>query len=72
LANEVATTPQRVAEIQRLIFNDRLDAFVCGALIVLVGLILAESVWVWSRYLAGQRAAESSEVPFVSTRFATD
>jgi carbon starvation protein len=72
LTNEVASTPQRAAEIQRLIFNDRLDAFVCGGLIVLVGLILAESVVVWSRYLSGKRAPESSEVPFVATQFATD
>jgi carbon starvation protein len=72
LANEVASTPQRAAEIQRLIFNDKLDAFVCGALIALVGLILAESVLVWSRYLSGKRAPESSEVPFVATQFAAD
>jgi carbon starvation protein len=72
LANEIAAAPQRAAEIQRLIFNDKLDAFVCGALIVLVGLILAESVLVWSRYLSGKRAPESSEVPFVATQFAAD
>jgi carbon starvation protein len=72
LANEVASTPQRAAEVQRLIFNDKLDALVCGALILLVGLILAESVWVWSRYLSGKRAPESSEVPFVATQFAGD
>jgi carbon starvation protein len=53
----------------RLIFNDRLDALVTSALIVMVALILVESV---SRWMSGRRQSEVREVPFVRTRFAEE
>jgi carbon starvation protein len=53
----------------RLIFNDRLDAVVTGALIVMVGLILVESAVEWLRVLSGRKQARVKESPFVATRF---
>jgi len=56
----------------RLIFNDRLDAFVSGTLIVMVGLILIESAVEWVRVLSGRKQARVKESPFVATQFATE
>ena len=46
----------------RLIFNDRLDAVVTGALIVMVALILIESAVEWLRVLVGTQAAKGERV----------
>src|SRR6266496_2826659 len=56
----------------RLIFNDRLDAFVTGILIVMVAMILLESMLEWVRILSGRKEAKVKESPFVPTRFATE
>ena len=56
----------------RLIFNDRLDAVVTGALIVMVALILIESAVEWVRVLSGRKQARVKESPFVATRFAEE
>jgi carbon starvation protein len=53
----------------RLIFNDRLDAFVTGTLIIMVALILVESV---GRWMSGERQSQVRESPFVRTRFAEE
>jgi len=54
----------------RLIFNNRLDAIVTGALIVMVGLILVESLRQWFGILSGRREAQTKESPFVVTKLA--
>ena len=56
----------------RLIFNNRLDAIVTGALIVMVGLILVESLRQWFGILSGKREAQTKESPFVLTRLAEE
>jgi carbon starvation protein len=56
----------------RLIFNDRLDAAVTGALVVMVAMILVESATVWLRALSGSKPAEVRESPFVRTQLATE
>ena len=56
----------------RLIFNDRLDAAVAGALVVLVAVVLIESALEWTRVLSGRKAAEVREAPFVMTRLAME
>jgi carbon starvation protein len=48
-----------------LIFNARLDAAICGILLVLVATILVDSLRLWAGILRGTRPAEISEAPFV-------
>jgi len=60
------------AATPRLIFNNRLDAAVTAALVVLVALVLIESVRQWSAVLAGREGAMVKEAPFVMTRLAEE
>jgi carbon starvation protein len=57
-AANAATTPI-------LIFNARLDAAVCGVLMALVAVILADSLRIWFGIVRGTREARVSEAPFV-------
>jgi carbon starvation protein len=52
----------------QLIFNNRLDAAVTGALVVMVTLVLVESLRQWMGILNGAREARVKESPFVRTR----
>jgi carbon starvation protein len=70
-ARQLAAGPTTV-DLARRILNDRLDAAVCGVLMVLVSMIVIESAMVWVRVISGSRAAQTSEAPFVQTRFAED
>ncbi len=71
LTTELTTaTGQRAHDLPRLIFNDRLDAVVTAALVLLVALIVGESALLWARVLAGKRQHEVNEAPFVPTRLA--
>ncbi len=56
----------------RVIFNNRLDAGVTGALIVMVTLILLESGRQWLGILSGKKEARVRETPFVATRLAEE
>ena len=56
----------------QLIFNNRLDAFVTGVLIVMVALILIESLRQWLGILSGKQEAQTKESPFVLTRLAEE
>lgn len=51
----------------RLIFNDHLDAWFTGVLILMVTLILFESAKEWVRVLSGKKMPQVSETPFVMT-----
>jgi carbon starvation protein len=55
----------KIAETQTLIFNDRLDAVVCGIFLVLVATILVDSIRVWTGLLRGTRKTQTTETPFV-------
>jgi len=55
----------KIADTQTLIFNDRLDATVCGIFLVLVTVIIADSLRVWYGLLSGAQETRSSETPFV-------
>ncbi len=51
-----------------LIFNARLDAGICGLLLVMVAIILADSLRVWFGILRGTQEARVAEAPFVISR----
>ncbi|HEV2689562.1 MAG TPA: carbon starvation CstA 5TM domain-containing protein [Bryobacteraceae bacterium] len=68
-ALDAGTVPaSQIALTQGQIFNDRLDAVVCGIFMVLVLLILADSLRVWFGILRGSREAKVVEAPFVLTQ----
>ncbi|HLJ48054.1 MAG TPA: carbon starvation CstA family protein [Bryobacteraceae bacterium] len=50
------------------IFNNYLDAVMCGLFMVLVGTILIDSMRVWYGVLRGTRTVQVSETPFVLSR----
>src|SRR5438445_616111 len=54
----------------RLIFNNRLDAAVTAALVVMVSLVVIESARVCIGVLTGKREARLREAPFVMSRLA--
>ncbi len=60
------------ADIARRILNDRLDAAVCGGLMILVSMIVIESCMVWISVISGRRQAETREAPFVATRYTAE
>lgn len=61
-------TPERVAQLQRFIFADRLNAGMTIFFVALVTILMIESVSLWVRILAGQAKAETHEAAFVATR----
>lgn len=63
-ARALEAGPQ-TATTKQLIFNNRLDAFVCGIFVVLVTTILLDSVRLWVGILRGTRKADTSETPFI-------
>jgi carbon starvation protein len=52
-----------------LIFNNRLDAVLCGVLMILVAITILDSVRVWYGILRGSRSVRMSETPFVLSSF---
>jgi carbon starvation protein len=58
----------RIAEMQAVIFNARLDAVVCFIFVVLVATILINSIWIWMGILRGTKPSIASETPFVLSR----
>ncbi len=56
----------------RVAFNARLDAVVCGAFLILVAIVLADSMRVWYGLLRGTREAHVAESPFVPTRLSAE
>jgi carbon starvation protein len=61
-------TAAKVAELQRLIFNERMDAVICGVFLLLTATIVVESLRVWVGVLSGNREAKVSETPYVLTQ----
>jgi carbon starvation protein len=61
---------EKLAETQRLIFNQRLDAAVTAVLALMILMLLAEALMQWYSILRGQREAELHETPYVATRWA--
>jgi carbon starvation protein len=70
-ANLLARGPQ-TASTATLIFNDRLDAAVCGLFMVMVSVILVDSLRVWAGILLGSRRSTTTETPFVLSQLAEE
>src|SRR4051812_24855954 len=66
-ALKLSAGPQ-TADTPILMFNARLDAAVCGLLLILVATILADSARIWIGILSGTREAQVHESPFVLTQ----
>ncbi len=56
---------EKVGETRTLIFNERLDAVVCGIFMILVATILVDSIRVWIGIFRGTHEAKLTETPFV-------
>jgi carbon starvation protein len=70
---DAGTVPlAQVAATQAQIFNNRLDAVVCGVFVVLVTAILVDSLRCWGGILLGRRPAPVREAPFVPTTLSTE
>jgi carbon starvation protein len=70
-ARQLAAGPA-VAGLQRRIFNDQIDAAVCGLLVILVSVIVIESGLQWFGVISGRRQPAIQESPFVPTAFAEE
>lgn len=62
-----AVPTARIAETQRIIFNNRLDAAVTAVLALMVLALLAEAVYEWTRILVRKKVAVLHESPYVAT-----
>jgi carbon starvation protein len=69
--DQLAAGPQTVATAT-LVFNNQLDAAVCGTFMVLVAIILADSLRLWYGILRGDRTERTVESPFVPTRLSAE
>jgi carbon starvation protein len=56
----------QLAEWHRLVVSNRVDAIVTGTFLVLVALVVLSSVRMWVALLAGRRAADMREEPYVA------
>jgi carbon starvation protein len=60
----------QMADTQRLIFNNRLDAAVTAVLAAMVLVLLVEAIGEWIKVLRAQRLPVLHEAPYVATRWA--
>jgi carbon starvation protein len=65
-----AIPPERVAETQQLIFNNRLDAGVAAVLAALVLVLFVEALGEWYRILSGRKRPVLHEAPYMATQMA--
>jgi carbon starvation protein len=63
---------EKIAEMQRLIFNQRLDAAVTGILAVMILVLIVEALVHWYAILSRRKESVLHESPYVATRWATD
>jgi carbon starvation protein len=61
-----------LSQTRAVIFNERLDAVVCGVFLLLVTIIMLDSLRVWYGLLRGTRASISSESPFIASQWETE
>jgi carbon starvation protein len=62
----------KIAETQRLIFNQRLDAVVTGLLAAMILVLIVEALAQWYSILSRRKEPVLHESPYVATRWAAD
>jgi carbon starvation protein len=62
----------KIAETQRLIFNQRLDAAVTGVLACMILVLIVEALVQWYAILSRRKETVLHESPYVATRWAAD
>ncbi len=67
-AAQLEATGSAAANIRAQIFNNRLDAVVCGAFMLLVAIILLDSMRLWFGIIRGTADNRVAESPFVPTQ----
>ncbi len=73
LAGQIAAgkiPADKLADTQRLIFNQRMDAGVTAALAVMILVLIVEALFQWYRLLAHRGEHPLHEIPYVQTRWA--
>jgi carbon starvation protein len=65
-----AVAPDRIAQTERLIFNNRLDAAVTALFVVLILILIAEALYEWYRIVSGRKVPSLQETPHVPTQWA--
>ncbi len=75
LASQIAAgkiPAEKIAETQRLIFNQRLDAAVTGVLAAMILVLIVEALVHWYSILSHRKEPVLFESPYVATRWAAD
>ena len=67
-ATQLEATGSSTAAIRAQIFNNRLDAVVCGTFMLLVAIILLDSLRLWFGIIRGTADSRVAESPFVPTQ----
>ena len=67
-ATQLEATGSTAAAVQAQIFNNRLDAVVCGVFMLLVAIILLDSLRLWFGIIWGAADRQVAETPFVPSR----
>ena len=63
---------EKIAETQRLIFNQRLDAAVTGVLAAMILILIVEALVHWYSILSHRKESVLHESPYIATRWAAD
>jgi carbon starvation protein len=63
---------EKIAETQRLIFNQRLDAAVTGVLAAMILVLIAEALVHWYAILSRRKESVLHESPYIATRWAAN
>jgi len=63
---------EKIAETQRLIFNQRLDAAVTGVLAAMILVLIVEALVHWYAILSHRKESVLHESPYIATRWAAD
>jgi carbon starvation protein len=71
-AAQLEATGSAAASIRAQIFNNRLDAVVCGTFMLLVAIILLDSLRLWFRIIRGTADGNVAETPFVPTQLSPE